>query len=146
MERLRPQRSQIVFSGTTETTLPEAEADPARTPFAVVAGGRVVGFGVLDRDGILRDLVDDTHRAVLLRGFYLGAAHQGRGWGTAAARAVPALAASVHPGVELVVLTVNDTNTAARRAYAAAGFVETGTRYLAGPAGPQQVMVARARR
>lgn len=139
---LRPRPDQEVFSATAEQTLPAADADPRRTPFAVLAAGRPVGFGVLDRGGYLDELVDEPHRAVLLRAFYLDAAAQGRGLGTAAARAVPGLAARLYPDAELLVLTVNERNAAAAAAYRRAGFADTGARYLGGDAGPQHVLVA----
>jgi RimJ/RimL family protein N-acetyltransferase len=141
--RLRPLPHQEEFSATAARTLPEAEADDDRTPFVVLAGERPVGFGVLDRRGYLADLVDAPERAVLLRGFYLDAAWQGRGLGKAAARAVRTLARQVHPDADLVVLTVNERNPAALAAYLAGGFVDTGARYLGGDAGPQHVLVAR---
>ncbi|SDQ04860.1 GNAT family N-acetyltransferase [Quadrisphaera sp. DSM 44207] len=142
--RLRPHPEQEVFSARAADTFPAAAADPDRTAFAVLAGEEPVGFGVLDRRGWLEDLVDDPDRAVLLRAFYIAAEHQGRGYGARAARAARALAAALVPTADLVVLTVNERNPAAQRAYARAGFVDTGTRYLGGGAGPQRVMVAAA--
>lgn len=138
---LAPASRQEVYSGRAAQTLPEADADPKRTPFAVAADGAPVGFGVLDRVGILADLVDEPSRAVLLRAFYVDAAHQGRGLGTAAARALAPLTAAIYDDVELVVLTANLENPAAVTAYLRAGFVDTGTRYLGGAAGPQHVLV-----
>lgn len=140
---LRPQPEQEAFSSTAAQTLPAADADPDRTPFAVLLGDVPVGFGVLDRAGYLADLVDDPQRAVLLRAFYLDAAWQGRGLGVAAARGVRVLAGWLHPDVDLVVLTVNERNPAAVAAYTRAGFVDTGVRYLGGDAGPQHVLVTR---
>ena len=139
---LAPAPDQEVFSSRASQTLPEADADPHRTPFAVAERDVPVGFGVLDRVGILDELVDEPARAVLLRAFYVGADHQGRGLGTAAARAVPALAAELYDDVELVVLTVNEQNPAAVAAYLRAGFVDTSARYLGGEAGPQHVLVS----
>lgn len=139
---LRPLPEQEEFSAAAARTLPEAEADPHRTPFAVLDDGAAVGFGVLDRDGYLADLVDAPERAVLLRGFYLDASVQGRGLGSAAARAVRVLAGQLFPDAALVVLTVNERNPAALTAYRRAGFADTGARCLGGGAGPQRVLVA----
>jgi ribosomal protein S18 acetylase RimI-like enzyme len=131
-------------------TLPVALDEPSRTPFAVVeqgAGGTggaaagVVGFGVLDRHGYLEQVLDAPERTVLLRAFCIAAAHQGRGVGTAAARAARGLAASAAPSADLVVLTVSTTNAAGLRAYGRAGFVDTGARY-AGSRGEEHVMAA----
>ena len=140
---LRPLPDQEVYSSRAEETLPAAEADPDRTPFAVLLGDLPVGFGVLDRAGYLADLVDEPQRAVLLRAFYLDAAWQGRGLGVAAAREVRDLAGRLHPDADLVVLTVNEGNPRAVAAYLRAGFVDIGVRYLGGGAGPQHVLVTR---
>ena len=139
---LRTLPEQERFTIPAAETFTAAAADPDRTPFAVLAGGVPVGYGVLDRTGYLADLLDDPSGAVLLRAFYLDAAHQGRGYGTAAARAARALAAALVPSASLLVLTVNEANPAALAAYARAGFADTGARYLGGAAGPQRVLVA----
>ncbi|MEJ5915311.1 GNAT family N-acetyltransferase [Pseudokineococcus sp. 1T1Z-3] len=143
---LEPAPHQLVDSASARQTLPAADADPRRAPFAVLAGGRPVGFGVLDRGEWLAAVLDDPARAVLLRGFYLAAAEQGRGWGTRAAAAVPALAAQVWgpppAGPALAVLTVGDGNVVAQRAYAAAGWTDTGVRQVGGELGALRVLVA----
>lgn len=143
---VRPDQEEFVIPAST--TLADADADPGRTPFAVLLrdparASLPVGFGVLDRGGYLPELVDAPERAVLLRAFYVDAAHQGRGIGAAAARAARSLAATLD-GVELVVLTVNVRNAAGVAAYSRAGFADTGARYLRGDAGPQHVLVAAA--
>ena len=135
-------------------TLPEALADPDRSPFAVLTagagpGGRarageVVGYGVLDRRGYLGHLLDQAERTVLLRGYCVAATAQGRGYGAAGARAARALAAQVAPSAELVVLSVDGANGAGLGAYARAGFVDTGARYQ-GRSGTEVVMAATAR-
>jgi RimJ/RimL family protein N-acetyltransferase len=129
-----------------QVTLPAALDDPGRTPFAVLAGhsarsAGVVGFGVLDRHGYLDQVLDQPERTVLLRAFCIGARHQGRGLGAAAARAARSLGARVAPSAELVVLSVHAANTAGQRAYARAGYADTGARY-AGSCGAEHVMAA----
>jgi RimJ/RimL family protein N-acetyltransferase len=138
---LRPLPEQERFSGRAENTLPDAEADPARTPFAILASEVPVGFGVLDRGGYLAEVDAAPQSAVLLRAFFVDAAAQGRGLGSAATAALPGLVRAVHPGVERLVLTVNAKNPAAIRAYLRGGFADTGRRYLGGAAGPQHVLV-----
>ncbi|WP_223830219.1 GNAT family N-acetyltransferase [Nocardiopsis quinghaiensis] len=135
------------------TTLPAADADPARTPFAVTAAGLPVadaagaravcaGFGVLDRAVHVRDLVPDPARAVLLRAFYLTTAWQGRGVGRAVCSAplLDRLASDVAPHATELVLCVNEANHAASRVYRAAGFAFTGHRLLDGTGETQSVM------
>ena len=145
--RLEPAPHQLADSASARQTLPAADADPRRAPFAVLVGEEPVGFGVLDRGDLLAAVVDEPERAVLLRGFYLTATAQGRGWGRRAAAAVPPLAARLWGpvsagGPALVVLTVGTGNAAALRAYTGAGFVPTGVQQVGDGHGPQHVLVA----
>ena len=138
---LFPRPEQERFSGQAIVTLPWADSRPELTPFAVVAAGEPVGFGILDRtEADLAPLTPRPDRAVLFRSFYLAADAQGRGLGRAAAAAVPDLVRAVHPDATEVVLTVNEANPVAVRAYRAAGFVDEGDRYLGGSQGPQHVL------
>ncbi|MGH3097581.1 MAG: GNAT family N-acetyltransferase [Streptosporangiales bacterium] len=137
---LRPTPAQEVFSSYATRTLPEADADPQRTPFAVLAAGSAVGFGVLDRGGALARVTDRSATAVLLRAFYLDASVQGRGLGRAAVAALPCLVGLVAPDATRILLTVNVANPAAIRAYLAGGFTDTGRQHPGGPAGPQHVL------
>ena len=147
VEELSVAPDQEDFVLVPRVTLPVALDDPDRTPFAVLAGSgqaqAVVGFGVLDRHGYLDEVLDQPERTVLLRAFCIDERHQGRGYGTGAARRARALGARVAPSADLVVLTVNTANTAAQRVYARAGFADTGIRYT-GSSGEQWVMVATA--
>lgn len=127
-----PRPEQEVFSGRAAQTLPVAEADSARHPYAMTLDGVVVGFFVLDTGTRAPDL--------LLRGFYVDAGAQGRGVGTAAVRELAALVARDFPAVGSLVLTVNVRNAAARAVYLAGGFVDGGELFLGGPAGPQHVL------
>ncbi|MBC3763042.1 GNAT family N-acetyltransferase [Quadrisphaera sp. RL12-1S] len=154
---LRTSAEQQLFVKPPAESFPVAFADPARTPFVVLReeegdDERVVGAGVLHagaaaprQDAELAQLLaaagEDPVTAVLLRAFVIGEQHQGRGFGTAAARAAVALAPDVTPAASVVVLTVNERNHAGLRAYARAGFTDVG-RYLGGSAGPQRAMTA----
>ncbi|MFH5823521.1 GNAT family N-acetyltransferase [Georgenia sp. AZ-5] len=137
---VRPLPEQERYSSRAELTLPAADSDPHRTPFAVEHDGVPVGFGVIDAVGYLADLTDEPRGAALLRAFYIGAAHQSRGLGRAAVRVLPPLVREVVPAARRLFLTVNEANPAAIRAYGAGGFTDVG-RYLGGSAGPQRVMV-----
>lgn len=146
VESLRVAPGQEDFVLLPRVTLPVALDEPDRTPFAVLAAGAgsrssVVGFGVLDRHGYLDQVLDQPERTVLLRAFCIDAAHQGRGLGTAGARAARVLGGAVAPSADLVVLTVHGANTAGQRAYARAGFADTGARYT-GSCGQEWVMAA----
>lgn len=134
-------------------TLPAADADPARVPFAVrvlaspvtdAAQARAVcaGFGVLDRAVHARDLVPDPARAVLLRAFHVTTAWQGRGVGRAACSppSLDRLVAEVAPHADTLVLCVDEANHAAARVYRRAGFSFTGHRRLDEVGRAQSVM------
>nr|WP_262391391.1 GNAT family N-acetyltransferase [Nocardiopsis sp. CNR-923] len=149
--RLAPGQSR--YTGLPVETLPRADADPARVPFAVVRTGvdltdpdtahdACAGFGIIDRVGHLRDLVDAPERAVLLRAFYVTPGHQGLGVGRAACSAplLDLLVAGVDPGAADIVLCVDEGNEVGLRTYRSAGFTPTGRRYVDGPNGPQTVM------
>lgn len=138
---LRPRPEQEPYSSRAEVTLPAADADPHRTPFVVEHDGVPVGFGVIDRAGNLPQLVDRPEQAALLRAFYIDANAQHLGHGRTAARLLPAFVRSIEPSARILVLTVNESNPAAIRAYTAGGFVVVG-QYLGGSLGPQRIMVA----
>ncbi|MFD6095324.1 GNAT family N-acetyltransferase [Nocardiopsis flavescens] len=146
--RLAPGQSR--FTALPVASLPAADADPARVPFAIVVGTAAdaaqareaaAGFGVLDHGSGLRDLVEDPQRAVLLRAYYVTPQWQGRGLGRAscAAPLLDRLIAEAVPHADRAVLCVNVANHAARRVYEAAGYTATG-RVIHGDAGPQHVM------
>lgn len=142
---------QLRFTGLPARTLPDADGDPERFPYAIVAlegpitgpdraRDACAGFGVLDR--ILQSaLVDAPERAVLLRAYYVTPQWQGRGVGRASCSAplLDALAREVAPHAEEIVLCVNQANQTAQRVYKASGFDFTGT-VVPGGAGPQEVM------
>lgn len=139
VKRLRPLPEQEPYSSRAAITLPAADNDPHRTPFAVEHDSRIVGFGVIDAVGHLAELVDKPEEAALLRGFYIAARDQGRGYGRAAARLLPPLVRDVVPGARILVLTVHEDNLRAIRAYEAAGFATVGE-YHGGAFGPERIM------
>lgn len=133
-------------------TLPRADDDPARFPYAIVLNNgpltdravaldTCVGFGIIDRVGQLRDLVDDPTSAVQLRAFYIALEHQGRGIGRAACAAplLDLLVAAVAPRATQIVLCLNEGNELGEHTYRAAGFMPTGGRHDAGEHGMQSV-------
>ncbi|UGQ14587.1 GNAT family N-acetyltransferase [Yinghuangia sp. ASG 101] len=137
---LAPRAEQLRFSGRASATLPVADLDPFRTPYAVVHDGHAVGFGVLDVRGYPDEVAGEPLPAVVLRSFYIGARWQGRGLGGAAIRELPRVAAKLAPDAGVLLLTVNVRNAGAVRAYLAGGFVDEGRLYMGGDAGPQHVL------
>ena len=134
--RLVPRPDQEEFSGRADQTLPLAERDPARHPYAVVEDGVPVGFFILDQTPPEFDPSAD----LLLRAFFVDASAQGRGVARRAVAALPGLVRRDFPAARSVVLSVNVRNPAARSVYLRGGFVDDGELYLGGSAGPQHVM------
>lgn len=137
---LRPLADQEQYSAHAAETLPDADGDPARTPFAIVYDARAVGFGVLDRGPLLAELTTRPRRSVLLRAFYIDGREQGHGLGLAAVLGLPSLVSRVAPDVRTMLLTVNVANPVAARTYVAGGFSDTGRTYFAGRHGPQYIL------
>lgn len=134
--RLAPHPEQEQFSGRADQTLPLAERDPARHPYVLLEDGAPVAFLILDETPSDADPSAD----LLLRGFFVDAAAQGRGVAARAVAALPAVVRRDLPRVRTVVLTVNVRNPAARAVYVRGGFVDAGELYLGGSAGPQHVL------
>jgi GNAT superfamily N-acetyltransferase len=137
---LRPRPDQAGWSGEARWTLPSAEAHPDRVPCTALLDGVPVGFFILDASRDVK-LYESRSGTVGVRALYIDRDSQGRGIGTAMLRELPDLARRLFPGTERLALTVNVTNPIAVRAYARAGFVDTGRRYLGGALGPQHVLV-----
>ena len=136
---LGPHPEQVRFAGHPAETLPEAESDPQRQPVAILADGEPVGFCVLHRGPAPGGLAP-TPRDVLLRGFFVDAAAQGRGIATRALTGLPRFVADHAPGARRIVLTVNTRNPAAIRAYRKAGFLDRGELFHGGAHGPQHIL------
>ncbi len=134
--RLAPRPEQEEFSGRADQTLPLAERDPARHPYVLLEASRPVAFLVLDETPSEADPSAD----LLLRGFLVDAAEQGRGVASRAVAALPEVVRRDFPAARTVVLTVNVRNPAARAVYLRGGFVDAGELHLGGSAGPQHVL------
>lgn len=134
---LAPAAGQEVFSGVAAETLPQAERDPDRTPYVIVAPtGEPAGFFVLDA----APSPADADAGITLRAFFVDERFQGRGIAAAALDALPKVIREHHPEVVRAVLTVNCRNESAREVYLRHGWVDTGALYLGGDAGPQHVL------
>ena len=98
-------------------SLEEADEDPEARPRAILAGDRLVGFAMYEAPA-------DGDEATIYR-FMIDRAAQGRGHGRAAlARLLDEIAGLAH--VARIEICYMPDNHAARRLYAAAGFVEVG--------------------
>ena len=125
------------FSGTVAEAF---AADNRDVDFHAICHGETpVGFFKIDRA-----YAERHHFAragdLGLRAFLIDEAHQGRGIGTAAVRALHAYLPTRYPATTGVVLTVNMSNPAAKACYRRGGFADTGEIWEGGQAGPQLVM------
>ncbi|WP_374701655.1 GNAT family N-acetyltransferase [Paenibacillus tyrfis] len=112
--------------------------DENRYPVVILAGDMPVGFFVLHRGEVTVPFSDNPN-AILLRAFSVDQAHQGRGYGKRAMRTAAAFVAEHFPGVEEIVLAVNEQNHIAKRLYEASGFRDTG-RQRQGSIGMQHIL------
>ncbi len=112
--------------------------DKNQYPVVILAGDTPVGFFILDRGEATASLSDNPN-AILLRAFSVDHAHQGRGYAKRGMRNAAAFVAEHLPGVEEVVLAVNERNLVAKRLYEASGFRDTG-RKRQGPIGMQHIL------
>ncbi|WP_010497143.1 GNAT family N-acetyltransferase [Paenibacillus elgii] len=112
--------------------------DENRYPVVILAGDVPVGFFVLHRGEVTAPFSDNPN-AILLRAFSIDQAHQGRGYGKRAMRTAAAFVAEHFPGVEEIVLAVNEQNHMAKRLYEASGFRDTG-RQRQGSIGMQYIL------
>lgn len=116
-----------------------ATLGPDEYGFAVMRGEAVAGFLVIDLAyAVTRPFAEPGEAG--LRSMAIDAGLQGQGVARAALAALPALMAERFPEVPALLLTVNERNPRARRAYLRAGFVDTGAIYLGGSAGPQRIL------
>ena len=136
--QLPPQQEQ--FTAYPADLVPETEADPDSLGVSILDGEDVVGYFVLSA-GAQRDkyLSEPDPAGVAIRGLSVDERCQGRGVGTAAMQAVPALVRQHFPQAEHVFLVVNQRNPHARRVYEKAGFADWFVRD-GGKYGPQWVM------
>jgi GNAT superfamily N-acetyltransferase len=131
---------QLPFVGRSSDSLADVAVCPGSEALALLLGDTVVGYVRIDRRASA--LGDDPLAvgAVALRSFLIDATRQGQGLGAAALEAIRAHVASRHPDRERILLTVNQRNAAAVRAYLRAGYRDSGRLYHGGSAGPQHVL------
>ncbi|MBZ9889581.1 GNAT family N-acetyltransferase [Mesorhizobium sp. BR1-1-3] len=103
------------FLASNSESLEEAETDEGARPRAIMAGTRVVGFLMYDAS---------DNEALVYR-FMIDRAHQGKGYGKAALRALLDEIGNLDH-IREVSICYEPENEAARHLYRAAGFVEQG--------------------
>jgi RimJ/RimL family protein N-acetyltransferase len=136
---LEPHPFQRNWSGVPADTLGPAERDPRQHPVAILLDDEPAGFLVL-HGGVSAGRFVRPHGELLIRAFFVAAPFQHRGVGGRALALLPRFARGLDPALSRLVLTVNDVNEVAQRAYTRAGFRDTGERYQRPGGGPQLVL------
>ena len=128
---------QVNFSGQPSEVVDLDE--PLVDIHVIHAGDQVAGMFRIDRGFHLHQhyAASTTYG---LRTFLVDHRLQGRGIARACCKQLPAYLGRHYPQAEAILLTVNLKNPAARRAYLAGGFLETGAQYMDGGFGPQHIL------
>lgn len=108
------------------------------TPVVIVENDQVAGFFVLDT-GDDKFHYTDQSDSILLRGYSIHPAYQGRGIAKSSMALIPSYIKEHFPQVNQVVLGVNEANKAAQSLYIKAGFIDEGKRFT-GRSGVQIAM------
>lgn len=105
----------------------------------IEVGSDIIGFFNLDT-GYHRQYPFSREDEYGLRAFFIDRRFQGRGYGSAAIRALRPYLVLQFPGVSSLCLTVNCKNINAYKVYSHNGFTDSGELYHGGKAGPQHIM------
>ena len=119
---------QLVFTGHPLELLARAEETPTYTPIIILDDDKVAGFFVLDT-GEDRFINTEEVDSILLRGYSIHPAFQGRGIAKTSLKLLAEYFSNHYPQVNHIVLGVNEANKAAQALYFAMGFVDDGKRF-----------------
>lgn len=98
------------------------------TPIVILEDGKVAGFFVLDT-GDDKFHYTDQQDSILLRGYSIHSAYQGRGIAKTSMALIPSYIKKYFPHVSQVVLGVDEDNSVAQSLYIKAGFIDEGKRF-----------------
>ena len=119
---------QLVFTGHPLELLARAEETPTYTPIVILDDDKVAGFFVLDTGEDRFNYTEEVD-SILLRGYSIHPAFQGRGIAKASLRHLTEYVRNHYPQVNHIVLGVNEANKAAQALYFSMGFVDDGKRF-----------------
>ena len=125
---LRISEAQVEFAGPVARSVAGCESgDPAEVVgLALRVATEIVGWVVLKRGASAPEWVSPA--AAVVGGLRVDVRHQGRGIGSAALVAVARWVARHWPEIAQLELRVDEANVAGIRAYAKAGWIESGER------------------
>lgn len=141
VRQLRVAPDQQRFVGDPGFHLDDAQRNPASTPMAILVDGTVIGFYRIEQAAHLLAGRAFAAPALGIRNLLIDRAHQRRGFGVKAIRALCADLHRRYPGHALVVLTVHRCNRLAMAAYLRAGFDDSGESMPGGSAGVQALLI-----
>lgn len=127
---LRISQQQIEYAGTVANTISLLEQHPENNVLGVVilAGSQVAGLFLLKRRNMTPHWVNVG--AAVITALRIDEALQGKGLATAALQLLPQWLAGHWPDIHQLVLSVDEENHAAIRAYNKAGFIDQGKREM----------------
>lgn len=128
----------LTFTAHPLELLERSVNNPTYTPIVILEDGRVAGFFVLDT-GDDKFHYTDQRESILLRGYSIHPAYQGRGIAKSSMTLIPPYIQKYFPQVSQVVLGVNEANKRAQSLYIKAGFLDEGKRFT-GRSGAQIAM------
>lgn len=125
---IRISNTQVEYAGTVARAITACrdQAGPDLCGVTLLLGEHPVGFMVVRRAAALPTWAPAD--AAVVGGLRLDIDYQGMGLGQKALGALPGWLLRRWPGIERIVLRVDDDNAAGIRAYEKAGWVETGPR------------------
>lgn len=139
--RLRVQPEQRDYVGHIADLLADAACCPQSESMAILHDDTPVGYYRIEPSARCVAGHDFGAPALGLRGFFIDADWQGRGWGGVALTALLADLAARREWARLLVLGVARNNLAAMRLYRSAGFGDSGALYHGGRSGAQQLLL-----
>ncbi|WP_240793303.1 GNAT family N-acetyltransferase [Psychrobacillus vulpis] len=119
---------QLGFTGHPLELLERSTNISTYTPIIILEEGQVAGFFVLDT-GEDKFNYTDQQESILLRGYSIHPAFQGRGIAKTSMSLIPPYVLEHFPKIKQVVLGVNEANKAAQSVYLKTGFIDEGKRF-----------------
>ena len=116
------------------------DVDPLSMPYGVYWEHLKIGFFTIDFSNPPVDYQINDPSCCWLDSFFITIPFQGKGFAKAVLHLLPTRLKQDYPLITSLNLTVNFKNPGARALYLKCGFVDTGTVYRDGPAGPQHIL------
>lgn len=118
----------LSFTGHPLELLERSEKNSTYTPIIIVEDEQVAGFFVLDT-GIDKFHYTECQESILLRGYSIHPAFQGRGIAKTSIKQLSTYCKKYFPEINQIVLGVNEANKAAQSVYLKSGFIDEGKRF-----------------